>query len=95
MADEARQRYERAQHAMQSGVAQEMNIRPHPTQPKFLRVGVNTAMSDHAALARLLVEKGVITEDDYMAALADEMEREVTRYEQSLSAALGAKIALA
>ena len=57
--------YEEAAHAMQSSVAHEMNL-PHrqaPTEPKHLRVGVNTAMVDHAALAYLLIQKGIIRMD--------------------------------
>ena len=69
-----------AQHAMQSGVAVEMNWNPQPTDPKHLRVGVNSAMCDHAALVRLLIGHGIITEDEYIHECALEMEREVARY---------------
>lgn len=79
----ATKRWHAAAHAMQSGVAYEMNIpgREHATRPKDLRVGVNTGLCDHAALARLLVAKGIISEVEYLEAIADEMEREVARYE--------------
>lgn len=93
MTDKAR--YEAACHAMQSGVAMEMNIRPQPTEPKHLRVGVNAAMADHAALARLLVAKGVFTEAEYLKEIADEMEREKVRYETALSTHFSKKITLA
>lgn len=76
--------YEAALHGMQSAVAYEMNKRSAPTDPKHLRVGVNAAMSDHAALAFLLIEKGVITEDEYLEALRQSMNNEVHRYEQSV-----------
>ena len=97
MTQEAAERYMNAAHAMQSGVAMEMNSNPEPTQPKHLRVGVNVALCDHTALVRLLVEKGVITEDEYREAAADEMEREVGRYEALLTETLGGatKITLA
>lgn len=49
-------------------------------EPKHLRVGINTAMVDSAALARILIAKGLFTWDEYAAELADEMEREVLRY---------------
>lgn len=74
---------------MQSGVAMEMNFNPQPTQPKHLRVGVNSAMCDHAALVRLLIDKGVITNDEYMTAIAEEMEREAERYQERLQAHYG------
>jgi hypothetical protein len=49
--------------------------------PKHLRVGVNSAFIANAALTRLLIEKGVFTMEEYVRAQADEMEREVQRYE--------------
>lgn len=84
-----RERYAAAAHGMQSGVAMEMTHNPAPTSPKHLRVGVNAAMVDHAALAALLIAKGVFTEDEYVAALADAMEREQARYEQHLRERFG------
>lgn len=93
MADHT-ERYEAAMHAMQSGVAMEMNYRPQPTEPKHLRVGINSALCDHAALVRILIAKGILTEDEYIAEIADEAEREVARYEESLTDLVGAKITL-
>ncbi len=40
MSDDARKRWHDAAHAMQSGVAVEMNYRPEPTTPKHLRVEI-------------------------------------------------------
>jgi hypothetical protein len=74
-----------AQHAMQSGVATKMAIEPGETSPKHLRVGVNAAMVGNAALARLLIAKGLITEEEYFAELADGMEAEQRLYEQFLT----------
>lgn len=87
--DEARDRYLAALHAMQSGVAMEMNYDPASTTPKHLRVGVNSAMSDTGALAKLLVDKGVITEQEYYTAVADGMERERDRYTRRVQDYLG------
>jgi hypothetical protein len=78
-------------HAMQSGVAMKMNYEPGETTPKQLRVGVNAAMCDQAALARLLIEKGLITEAEYVAAVEAEMGREVERYESWLTEYLGGR----
>jgi hypothetical protein len=78
------QRYLDAAHAMQTGVALEMEHGESATEPKHLRVGVNAAMCDHAALVRLLVARGLITEEEYAREIADEMEREVERYRDRL-----------
>jgi hypothetical protein len=42
-------------------------------------------MCDGSALAKLLMAKGVITEEEYAKAIADEMEAEKARYEKRLS----------
>lgn len=76
-------------HAMQSGVAMKMNYSPDETSPKHLRVGINSAMCDHAALVRVLVDKGILTEAEYVAAITAEMGREVARYEAWLTAHIG------
>ncbi len=76
-----RHRHRRAQHAMQSGVAYEEAQGSPAVAPKHLRVGVNTALSDAAGLVHHLIDKGIITEAEYTKAVADEMEREVERYE--------------
>lgn len=88
-------RYLAACHAMQSGVAAEMEIGSEDTSPKHLRVGVNSALCDQAALVRLLVEKGIVTEEEYAAAVTAEMEREVARYEERLSEHHGVRVTLA
>jgi len=69
---------------MQTGVAMEMNYDPGPTQPKHLRVGVNAAMRDQASLVRLLIAKGIISEDEYLKAVADGMEEEADEYQQRI-----------
>jgi len=95
-------RYEAACHAIQSGVAMEMELNTRgqgaasgETTPKHLRVGVNLALCGQAALAALLIEKGIITPEEYVRAQADQAERERERYEARLSNRLGAKITLA
>jgi hypothetical protein len=69
-----------AAHAMQTGVKWEMETGSLDTTPKHLRTGVNSALVDCTAIARLLISKGIFTEDEYYTAVADEMEREVQRY---------------
>lgn len=88
-------RYNAACHAMQSGVASLLAVHPELTEDKHVRTGINSAHVSVAAIVRLLIEKGVITEDEMHAALASEMDREVERLEASLSEHLGTKVTLA
>lgn len=86
---EQQQRYAAAAHAMQTGVMwaiekalgekpklsdEELHIRKH------LRTGINSAMVDSSAIAKLLMAKGVFTELEYYTALADGMEAERDLY---------------
>jgi hypothetical protein len=90
--------YARLAHAMQSGVAYEMNYDHYntgPTTPKHLRVGINAAMSDMGGLVRLLISKGVITEEEYAEAVTEKMREEVQAYEARLTERLGSKVTLA
>jgi hypothetical protein len=91
---DATERYLAAAHAMQSGVAAEMQHDPACTAPKHLRVGVNSSLVNSSALAELLIAKGIITDAEYVEALAKGMECEQARYEQMLSARLGTKVTL-
>jgi hypothetical protein len=102
--DELKTRYAAACHAMQSGVAAMMhwevehtdtNPMSHAHSPKHLRVGVNSALVDSAALGMLLVKKGVITELEYYTAITEGMETEVRKYEKELSECYGRTVNLA
>jgi hypothetical protein len=90
--EELFQRYAAACHAMQAGVAMMMNHDQHATQPKHLRVGVNSAMVEHGALANLLMAKGIVTEEEYFVALCEGMEAEVAKYEAECSRVLGGAV---
>lgn len=89
MTDDNHGRYMAAMHAMQSGVAAKMAYDGGPesgeTSPKQLRVGVNSALISNGALLRLLVDKGLITDEEYVAVLADYTERDVKSYEDWLN----------
>lgn len=89
MSNSHRDRYHKAAHAMQSGVAMEHGRGGEDGSPKHLRVGVNAAMSDMAGLVSLLIAKGVFTEEEYLDAIATSMELEVLRYTQHLRELLG------
>jgi hypothetical protein len=73
-----------AQHAIQSAVAYEMTRpdRQRATEPKHLRVGINSAMVECAALGKLLIDKGIITEREYLTAMAEAYEAEQRSYEE-------------
>jgi hypothetical protein len=88
------ERYLSALHAMQSGVAAMMNIDSADTQPKHLRVGVNSALVSSGAIVKLLIDKGLFTEAEWMKALADEMENEVIDYMHKLSEIYGKDVKL-
>jgi hypothetical protein len=94
------QRYVKAMHAMQSGVKTDMATDPNQnsqgaTTPKHLRVGLNGALADQGALAKLLIAKGIFTEAEYLDAIADAAEAEQARYEQLLSDRFGKPVTLA
>ena len=92
--DDAYRRYAAAAHAMQSGVAAKMGQDPGETTPKHLRVGVNSSMVENSALVKLLIGKGILTEEEWAEALADGMEAEVALYEKWLSERIGVAITL-
>lgn len=81
-------------HAVQTGVLFEMKFNDGPTSPKHLRVGVNAAMCDNAALGELMVSKGLITLDEWQAARIKLLEREVSDYERRLSEHYGKPVKL-
>ncbi len=97
--DDLQRRYEVAAHAVQAGVAMELNDSP-PTisasaaSPKMLRTGVNMAMIEHGALVRVLIAKGLFTELEYFEELVKGVEDEQRLYEERLSARYGGKIKL-
>lgn len=87
--DELKDRYEAAVHAMQSGVAAKIAMHlGRESEPKHLRVGVNSALVDTGTLARLLIRKGVFTSEEFYTALAENMEAEAATYERELGAKL-------
>lgn len=93
------ERYVAAMHAMQSGVKTDMATDPNAssqgaTTPKHLRVGVNGALAAQGALVKLLIGKGIITQDEYVEAVADAAEAEKARYEQLLTERFGKPVTL-
>lgn len=82
-------RYQRAMHAVQTGVALEMSMGlSNAHEPKHLRVGVNSAMIEHGALVHFLVRKGIMTWPEWFEILADAAEQEQHVYEENIGAEL-------
>lgn len=79
--------YQALQHAMQAGVGMDAGAKDQT--PKHLRVGVNTAMSDHAGLVDLLVRKGVISSLEYFTAIRETMRQEADIQRKRASEQLG------
>lgn len=74
--------YESALHGVQSATMHEQeNLQSDSGSPKHLRVGVNSAMSDLSALAQLLMDKGIFTEDEYIEMVRLAMNEELARHE--------------
>ena len=86
--EEDRQRYFDAAHAVQSGLAMLEQTNRRMFQPKHLRVGVDTSKAEQGGLAALLIRKGVFTEAEYIASMADAMEDEQRRLERELNVKL-------
>lgn len=89
------ERWTAAAHAMQAGVKFDQESGSNDGTPKHLRTGINSALSNLAGLAKLLIDKGVITHDEYIEAVAQAMEEEAERYRQLLSDKLGTNVTLA
>ena len=85
-------RYLKALHAMQTGV--KFKADKSDQLPKHLRVGINVSLNDLGALAFLLVDKGVITAEEYSKAIADAMERKAYSYQQEIQKESKSKITL-
>lgn len=83
--------YERHCHAMQTGVDAMMHHDPSETDTKHLRVGVNSAMVSHGALVDLLVEKGLITGEEYFEKLVSKMAEEAAAYKEKVCRSIGWK----
>lgn len=92
--EEFAQRNAALRHAIQTGVAYEMECGVRATEPKHLRTGIDSQMADYSGLIRLLIAKGVITESEYFEASVKALEEEVGRYEARLTREFGASIRL-
>ena len=60
----------------------------------LIRARITERQMEQAALARLLIAKGIFTEEQYIEVLAKEAEKEKATYERELRQHYGAKITL-
>lgn len=96
--------YDKLLHSVQTGIAWtiafdnpdvfDINGDPNLRAHKHLRVGIDSAKSDHGALVKLLIDKKLINEDEYYDYLIEFMQREKHSYEEMLSEKLSKKITL-
>lgn len=72
-------RYHAAMHGCQSAILFLMNRGEQLATPKHLRVGLSSTLVDTGSMADLLIRKGLITELEYLEAIAAGAERELER----------------
>jgi hypothetical protein len=98
------QRYTALAHAVQTGIGWtiaidnpkvfDINQDPNLCAHKHLRVGIDTNKSDLGALARLMIKKGVFTDEEYKLTILEGLENEKRLYEIKLSEHFGKEITL-
>jgi len=93
--EELRAEWQASAHAMQSGIAMQLERGSTCATPKHLRVGLNVALRDQGSLVALLIKKGLFTEAEYVEAIAAGMATEVEETERVLSQEFGVTIKLA
>jgi len=58
-------------------------------QAKHIRVGLDLARADMGGLAGLLITKGIITREEYVAAMEVAAKEEADRYERMVQSVIG------
>lgn len=83
--------YETAAHRIQTAIAVLMGRDPDLSlvQPKHMRTGLDLSKSDMGGLARLLIAKGVFTEQEYNEAITNAAKEEADNYERWVQVVLG------
>jgi ribosome-binding protein aMBF1 (putative translation factor) len=81
------ERYTRAAHAVQTAI--EFNPDKSGQSPKHLRVGIDMSKADLKGLVELLIEKGLITVEEYVAAIEKSAEAEADMHRMELADKLG------
>lgn len=86
--------YQDAMHAMQTGVAHMIERDRSEASLKHIRVGINSALCSVSALMLILVEKGLVTEEEYFTKLLELVKEDVKDYEAKLTQLIGKPITL-
>jgi hypothetical protein len=61
----------------------------HEYHAALLRVGANMALVELGAVVKIMISKGIITEEEYMKMANDELEREINKYKDEISQLMG------
>lgn len=84
------ERYEAAAHRIQTAIGFSFGLDYSwmdgrlLTALKHLRVGIDTSKADQGGLVKLLIRKGVITEDEYFGAILEANEGEAELQQETL-----------
>ena len=85
-----KERYMKAAHRVQTAIG---FMPDHPNQThKGMRTGIDLSKSDMMGLATLLIDKGIITLEEYEEAIANSAEKEADDYEKELSSRMSAPV---
>ena len=87
------QEYAQQAHRVQTAIAALMAVDPayKAAQPKHLRTGIDMSKSDMCGLVRLLISKGIITNEEYIEAVTAAAKEEADSYEKILQSVLSHK----
>lgn len=76
-------------HAIQSYTAYMLHRNPSSSSPKHLRTGIDLTKAEMGGLAVLFVRKGIITNEEYLAAIVEGLEEENNRNENEVGVKFG------
>jgi hypothetical protein len=79
--------YQRAAKAVQTAI--EFNPNKTALEPKHMRVGIDMSKADMSGLVNLLINKGVISLEEYEQAITQSANMEATRHRIALADQLG------
>lgn len=87
--------YQQLMHGVQSGIAMRINDPNYDgATPKHLRVGINSAHITDKALAELLMEKGIITEEEYFRKMVEATIDELKMLEEEVEGSISSEMDL-
>lgn len=86
------QRYMDLAHSVQSAVGWLLERDAKSGTPKHLRTGLDVTKCEQAALVNLLVDRGIITEEEYVRGINEMLEKEVQRHEAEAERHFGLKV---